>query len=52
MKGFYMSFISDMQPDSSVTLEATFDKSIAAVETTIKSAYEKRTQTVRSRYYM
>ena len=36
-----MSFISDMQPGSIVTLETTFDKKIATVETTIKSAYEK-----------
>ena len=41
MKGFYMSFISDMQPGSIVTLETTFDKKIATVETTMKSAYEK-----------
>ena len=36
-----MSFISDMQPGSLVTLEAKLDKNIVTVETTIKSVYEK-----------
>ena len=36
-----MSFISDMQPGSLVTLEAKLDKNIVTVETTVRSVYDK-----------